>query len=182
MRQLSAGRISIACPVAFLKQNNRVSEALSFSVKTSTGRCAGCSLRVFAFRIRYQSQPKRTCKRPKSRLNGSGLGGATMRSRWSLAIAGLILILAGGWLAHLTQTSGGIRIQDVRFAGAKGNIMSALLYIPPTTAWPRPGIPRFTATSTRGRRGRICHQPAAARGARPRSDRPWLQRSAGLAV
>ncbi|HMI11948.1 MAG TPA: alpha/beta fold hydrolase [Bradyrhizobium sp.] len=65
-----------------------------------------------------------------------------MRSRWSLAIAGLILILAGGWLAHLTQTSGGIRIQDVRFAGAKGNIMSALLYIPPnaTAQTPAPGI------------------------------------------
>jgi pimeloyl-ACP methyl ester carboxylesterase len=66
----------------------------------------------------------------------------TMRSRWSLAIAGLILILAGGWLAHLTQTSGGIRIQDVRFAGAKGNIMSALLYIPSnaTAQTPAPGI------------------------------------------
>ena len=65
-----------------------------------------------------------------------------MRSRWSLAIAGLILILAGGWLAHLTQTSGGIRIRDIRFAGAKGNIMSALLYIPPnaTEQTPAPGI------------------------------------------
>jgi len=65
-----------------------------------------------------------------------------MRSRWSLAIAGLILILAGGWLAHLTQTFGGIRIQDVRFAGAKGNILSALLYIPPnaTAQTPAPGI------------------------------------------
>jgi pimeloyl-ACP methyl ester carboxylesterase len=65
-----------------------------------------------------------------------------MRRRWSLAIAGLILILAGGLLAHLTQTSGGIRIQDVRFKGAKGNTMSALLYIPPnaTAQTPAPGI------------------------------------------
>jgi pimeloyl-ACP methyl ester carboxylesterase len=65
-----------------------------------------------------------------------------MRSRWSLAIAGLILILAGGVLAHLTQTSGGIRIEDVRFTGAKGNTMSALLYIPPnaTAQTPAPGI------------------------------------------
>jgi pimeloyl-ACP methyl ester carboxylesterase len=65
-----------------------------------------------------------------------------MRSRWSLAIAGLILILAGGVLAHLTQTSGGIRIEDVRFAGAKGNTMSALLYIPPNASvkTPAPGI------------------------------------------
>ena len=45
-------------------------------------------------------------------------------------------------LAHLTQTSGGIKIQDVRFKGAKGNTMSALLYIPPnaTAQTPAPGI------------------------------------------
>src|SRR6201996_7631816 len=62
--------------------------------------------------------------------------------RWSLAIAGSILILAGGLLAHLTQTSGGIRIEDVRFKGAAGNTMSALLYIPPnaTAKAPAPGI------------------------------------------
>ena len=65
-----------------------------------------------------------------------------MRSRWSLAIAGFVLIVAGGLLAQLTQTSGGIRIQDIRFAGAKGNTMSALLYIPPnaTAQNPAPGI------------------------------------------
>jgi pimeloyl-ACP methyl ester carboxylesterase len=65
-----------------------------------------------------------------------------MRSRWSLAIAGLVLIVAGGLLAYLTQTSGGIRIEDVRFKGAGGNTMSALLYIPPnaTAQTPAPGI------------------------------------------
>jgi len=65
-----------------------------------------------------------------------------MRRRWSLAIAGVILILAGGVLAWLTQTSGGIRIEDIRFKGAKGNTMSALLYIPPnaTAQTPAPGI------------------------------------------
>jgi pimeloyl-ACP methyl ester carboxylesterase len=65
-----------------------------------------------------------------------------MRKRWSLAIAGLILILAGGLLAHFTQTAGGIQIRDVRFAAAKGNTMSALLYIPPnaTPQKPAPGI------------------------------------------
>ena len=65
-----------------------------------------------------------------------------MRGRWSLAIAGLILILVGGLLAHFTQTAGGIKIQDVRFAGAKGNTMSALLYIPAnaTAQTPAPGI------------------------------------------
>src|SRR3954453_6132090 len=65
-----------------------------------------------------------------------------MRGRWSLAMAGIVLILAGGLLAHLTQTSGGIKIQDIRFKGAKGNTMSALLYVPPnaTAQKPAPGI------------------------------------------
>lgn len=65
-----------------------------------------------------------------------------MRGRWSLAIVGVILIVAGGVLAWLTQTSGGIRIEDVRFKGANGNTMSALLYIPPnaTAQTPAPGI------------------------------------------
>ncbi|MCA6102519.1 alpha/beta fold hydrolase [Bradyrhizobium sp. WSM 4400] len=55
---------------------------------------------------------------------------------------GLILIVAGGLLAQFTQTAGGIRIEDVRFKGAKGNTMSALLYIPPnaTPQIPAPGI------------------------------------------
>jgi len=59
-----------------------------------------------------------------------------------LAIAGVILISAGGLLAYVTQTSGGIRIEDVRFKGANGNTMSALLYVPPnaTTQTPAPGI------------------------------------------
>ncbi len=65
-----------------------------------------------------------------------------MRGRWSLAIVGVVLILAGGLLAHFTQTADGIRIEDVRFKGAKGNTMSALLYIPAnaTPQIPAPGI------------------------------------------
>jgi len=65
-----------------------------------------------------------------------------MRGRWSLAIIGVVLIVAGGLLAHFTQTAGGIRIEDIRFKGAKGNSMSALLYIPPnaTAQTPAPGI------------------------------------------
>jgi len=65
-----------------------------------------------------------------------------MRGRWSWATVGIILILAGGLLAHLTQTTGGIKIQDIRFKGAKGNVMSALLYIPPnaTAQTPAPGV------------------------------------------
>jgi pimeloyl-ACP methyl ester carboxylesterase len=65
-----------------------------------------------------------------------------MHRKWSLAIAGVVLILAGGVLAYLTQTSGGIQVRDVRFKGDKGNTMSALLYIPPnaTARTPAPGI------------------------------------------
>jgi pimeloyl-ACP methyl ester carboxylesterase len=65
-----------------------------------------------------------------------------MHRRWTLAIVGLILILAGGVLAWLTQTSGGIQIRDVRFPGIKGNTMSALLYVPAnaTPQLPAPGI------------------------------------------
>jgi pimeloyl-ACP methyl ester carboxylesterase len=65
-----------------------------------------------------------------------------MRGRWSLAIVGVVLILVGGLLAHFTQTAGGIRIEDVRFKGAKGNTMSGLLYIPPnaTPQIPAPAI------------------------------------------
>ena len=50
-----------------------------------------------------------------------------MRGRWSLAIVGVVLILAGGLLAHFTQTADGIRIEDVRFKGAKGNTMFSRL-------------------------------------------------------
>ncbi|MCA6118959.1 alpha/beta fold hydrolase [Bradyrhizobium sp. WSM 1738] len=55
---------------------------------------------------------------------------------------GVLLILAGGLLAHFTQTAGGIRIEDVRFKGAKGNTMSGLLYVPrnATPQIPAPGI------------------------------------------
>jgi len=59
-----------------------------------------------------------------------------------LAILGIVLIVAGGLLAYFTQTAGGIRIEDVRFKGAKGNTMSALLYVPAnaTPQLPAPGI------------------------------------------
>lgn len=65
-----------------------------------------------------------------------------MKSRGWLAIAGAVMMLAGGLLAYFTQTSGGIRIEDVRFAGEKGNTMSALVYVPPTATeqHPAPGI------------------------------------------
>jgi pimeloyl-ACP methyl ester carboxylesterase len=65
-----------------------------------------------------------------------------MQTRWHLAAIGVVLIVLGGLLAHFTQTTGGIKIQDIRFKGAKGNTMSALLYVPSnaTAQKPAPGI------------------------------------------
>jgi pimeloyl-ACP methyl ester carboxylesterase len=57
-------------------------------------------------------------------------------------MVGTVLIFLGSLLAHLIQTSGGIRIQDVRFTGTNGTAMSGLLYIPATATakTPAPGI------------------------------------------
>jgi pimeloyl-ACP methyl ester carboxylesterase len=65
-----------------------------------------------------------------------------MSQKGTLAGIGAVLILLGGLLAHFTQTTNGIRIEDVRFKGAKGNTMSALVYIPAnaTEKTPAPGI------------------------------------------
>jgi pimeloyl-ACP methyl ester carboxylesterase len=65
-----------------------------------------------------------------------------LRTHWGLFIVGVILILAGALAAHLTQTSRGVRIEDVRFTGTNGVQMSALLYVPPgaTAKTPVPGI------------------------------------------
>ncbi len=60
-----------------------------------------------------------------------------------LLVLSIALVLAGGFLAWWTQTSGGsITIQDVRFTGTNGTQMSALLYIPPgvTAENKAPGI------------------------------------------
>jgi pimeloyl-ACP methyl ester carboxylesterase len=65
-----------------------------------------------------------------------------LRTHWGLFIVGVVLILAGALAAHLTQTSRGVRIEDVRFTGTNGVQMSALLYVPPgaTAKTPVPGI------------------------------------------
>ncbi len=65
-----------------------------------------------------------------------------MKGKGILAAVGAILIVVGGLLAHFTQTTGGIRIEDVRFKGESGATMSALVYIPPnaTEATPAPGV------------------------------------------
>jgi dienelactone hydrolase len=47
-----------------------------------------------------------------------------------LFLLGWALVLGGGFLAHKIQTSSGVRVEDVRFHGASGTVMSALLYVP----------------------------------------------------
>ena len=53
-----------------------------------------------------------------------------MKTSWRGFQIGCAIILAGTLIAHLTQTSDGITIKDVRFSGAGGKTLSALLYLP----------------------------------------------------
>lgn len=58
-------------------------------------------------------------------------------------LLGLAVILAGDLLAWVVQTGGGrVAIHDIRFDGAEGNELSALLYVPDgaTAESPAPGI------------------------------------------
>ncbi|RAK60752.1 alpha/beta hydrolase [Phenylobacterium hankyongense] len=59
-----------------------------------------------------------------------------------LLAIGLLLMVAGVAIAALVQTSGGIRVRDVRWTGADGAPMAALLYVPPnaTPKTPAPGV------------------------------------------
>ncbi len=65
-----------------------------------------------------------------------------MKHTGRLFFLGWVIILVGALIAHFTQTNGGIQIKDVRFTGAGGQTISALLYVPPNaTAKTRaPGI------------------------------------------
>lgn len=63
-------------------------------------------------------------------------------SKWRLFALGWCLVIAGGLLAHLVQTAGGISIEDVRFEFEDGKKLSALIYRPAnaSSAAPAPGI------------------------------------------
>jgi pimeloyl-ACP methyl ester carboxylesterase len=66
-----------------------------------------------------------------------------MLRTWGWLLAGVALILAGSFLAHVVQTSGGrVEVRDVRFAGDDGLVQSGLLYVPKTAsaAAPAPAI------------------------------------------
>jgi pimeloyl-ACP methyl ester carboxylesterase len=62
--------------------------------------------------------------------------------KWGFFAVGLLLIVAGSWLASAIQTSGGTKIEDVRFAGDAGLTQSALLYAPAgaTAQHPAPAV------------------------------------------
>jgi len=64
---------------------------------------------------------------------GKGLG---------LFALGWALVLVGGLIAHLVQTSGGVKIEDVRYPGGAGEMLSGLLYVPPsaTPQHPAPAV------------------------------------------
>ena len=65
-----------------------------------------------------------------------------MKSPWRGFLTGWVIVIVGAYVAHLTQTTGGIIVKDVRFVGSSGNVLSALLYIPPnaTAKTPAPGV------------------------------------------
>ncbi len=53
-----------------------------------------------------------------------------MKASWRGFLTGWVIILFGAVIAHLTQTSNGITIKDVRFDSQSGAELSALLYVP----------------------------------------------------
>ncbi|HEY2708706.1 MAG TPA: alpha/beta fold hydrolase [Caulobacteraceae bacterium] len=65
-----------------------------------------------------------------------------MGKRLALLAIGWLLVLGGGFFAHLVQTSGGVTVQDVRYPGDAGETLSALLYTPPgaDAAHPAPAV------------------------------------------
>src|SRR5665213_1926554 len=65
-----------------------------------------------------------------------------MGRRWGLFALGWALVLAGGLIASLVQTSGGVKIQDIRFPGQGNMQFSALLYVRPgaTPQHPAPAV------------------------------------------
>lgn len=63
--------------------------------------------------------------------------------KWGFLALGLVLILAGSFLAHEVQTAGGkVAVEDVRFPGPQGLALSGLLYVPAsaTADHPAPAV------------------------------------------
>ena len=67
-----------------------------------------------------------------------------MKPQWRLLVIGCLITLIGLITAHLVQTSGGVTVKDIRFTGADGKTISALLYVP-KTATPETKAPAILA-------------------------------------
>ena len=65
-----------------------------------------------------------------------------MGRRLGLFTLGWVLVLFGGLIACLVQTSGGVSVRDIRYPGTGGSSFSALLYVPPgaSAAHPAPAV------------------------------------------
>ncbi|HLI67380.1 MAG TPA: alpha/beta fold hydrolase [Caulobacteraceae bacterium] len=65
-----------------------------------------------------------------------------MGKRFGLFALGWALVLFGGLVAHLVQTSGGVTVRDVRYPGQNGVQFAGLLYVPATAtaAHPAPAV------------------------------------------
>lgn len=62
---------------------------------------------------------------------------------WLVVLFALLLVVGGSLIASWVQTNGNtVTIKDVRFVGANGTVMSALLYVPQnaTAKTPAPGV------------------------------------------
>jgi hypothetical protein len=67
----------------------------------------------------------------------------SLRTAPTVLAAGLLLVLAGGFMANSAQTNGGtVRVSQVSFPNATGQMMTGLLYVPSTATakHPAPGV------------------------------------------
>src|SRR5712672_2253549 len=87
MQRLGSGHLRLPVRQRFSSEFIGLVAASEFQSKAENCSRAFACLRAFAFRIRYQSQPKRTCKanqkaKSEGRFNGPGKRDVFMRRRW----------------------------------------------------------------------------------------------------
>jgi pimeloyl-ACP methyl ester carboxylesterase len=96
-------------------------------------------LNAFSFAIADCQWAFQSCRPSQAGKVGGGelsmnVGNTTVdvatKPKWRLALFGLMIIVSGAFLAHMIRVWDGISVRDIRFAGADGTVMSALLYVP----------------------------------------------------
>jgi pimeloyl-ACP methyl ester carboxylesterase len=94
----------------------------------------------FHFQARRDDKAARLRHGPRQFAKATGE--AVMFKGLVLFALGWVLVLGGGYFAHKIESQDGVKVTDVRFKGASGTPMSALLYVPSTAtaAKPAPGI------------------------------------------